>query len=279
MQKIFILPVLFYFLVVLHQPVRAQPHSLVKKWETPAQLKVPESVLFDARHKLLYVSNIDGQPDQKDGKGSIGKVGLDGKIIKVDWVTGLNAPKGLGLYKTTLYVADLDAVAVIDINKAAIIQRIAVPGAKFLNDITIDPNGVVYVSDTQTGKVYRIENGMVTTYLENLQAPNGVLAMGKDLFVLASGTLYKAGPDKILTKIADGMDSSTDGLENVKGNDFLVSCWVGTLWYIHGDGTKEHLLDTEDQKINSADIGFDPQNRIVYVPTFYKNSIAAYELQ
>ena len=52
-------------------PLSAQ-HSLVKKWETPAELKTPESVLFDAGGKVLYVSNIDGQqPWAKDGKGSI----------------------------------------------------------------------------------------------------------------------------------------------------------------------------------------------------------------
>src|SRR5262245_62784665 len=59
-------------------------------------LKMPESVLYDGGNKVLYVSNIEGtDPWGKDGQGSIGKVGVDGKIIKVDWVTGLNAPKGL----------------------------------------------------------------------------------------------------------------------------------------------------------------------------------------
>src|SRR5690348_14100726 len=122
----------------------AQEHQLVKKWETDTLLKVPESALYDAADKLLYVSNIDGQPWEKDGKGSVGKVGLDGKIIQVDWVKGLEAPKGLGLYKNKLYVADVDKVAVIDTRKAAIVQTIPIEGAQGLNDITVDPkNGVV----------------------------------------------------------------------------------------------------------------------------------------
>ena len=67
-------------------------HSLTRLWETDTLLKIPESVLFDAENKILYVSNIDGtDPWAKDGKGSIGKVGLDGKIIATEWVTGLNA--------------------------------------------------------------------------------------------------------------------------------------------------------------------------------------------
>ena len=40
----------------------AESHRLDKKWETQAQLKIPESVLFDPERKVLYVSNIDGEP-------------------------------------------------------------------------------------------------------------------------------------------------------------------------------------------------------------------------
>ncbi len=75
------------------------------------------------------------------------------------------------------------------------------------------------------------------------------------------------------------MEGGTDGVENVTGKDFIVSCWVGSIWYVKADGSKEHLLDTRDQKINSADIGYDAKNRTVYVPTFWKNSIAAYQLK
>ena len=100
MRKLITLLVLLFLFSISF----AQKHQLIKKWETDTILKVPESVLYDAANKILYVSNIDGtDPWGKDGKGSIGKVGLDGKIIKVDWVNGLNAPKGMGLYKGKLY--------------------------------------------------------------------------------------------------------------------------------------------------------------------------------
>jgi hypothetical protein len=75
------------------------------------------------------------------------------------------------------------------------------------------------------------------------------------------------------------MDASTDGLERVQGTDFLVTSWIGIIYYVKSDGSIQKLLDTTDQKKNSADIGYDPVHRIVYVPTFFKNSIAAYELK
>jgi hypothetical protein len=280
MRKIFSGIVLISSLLFLNNDkVRAQNHQLVKKWQTDSLLRVPESVLYDGTNKVLYTSNIGGAPAGKNGKGSIGKVGLDGKIIQVDWVTGLNGPKGLGLYNNALFAADIDEVVVIDIRSGKINHHIPVPGAEFLNDISVDSKGIVYVSDTKTGKVHRIDNGVVTTYAENIEGANGVLAVGDDLYVLGNGNLWKISKDKQRTKITDGMDASTDGIERVNGNEFVVSCWSGVIYYIHGDGSKQQMLDTRDQKINSADIGYDKNSRIVYVPTFFKNSIAAYELK
>lgn len=259
--------------------VFSQEHKLVKLWESEAALKVPESVRYDAAQKLLYTSNIDGQAWEKDGKGSIGKVGLDGKIIAAEWVTGLDAPKGMGIHAGKLYVADIDVVAVIDIKKGQIVQRIAIEGAQGLNDLTIDKKGVVYVSDSRTKKIHRIEKGKITVAVNDLKGPNGVLVAGNDLYLTDAGGLYKQEKSGGLTKIADGMEGGTDGIEAIGNGDFLVSCWSGTLWYVHSDGRKELLLDTREEKSNAADIGYDPVNRIVYVPTFMKNSVAAYRLE
>lgn len=277
MKRILVFSALF--IAALFTKTRAQTHSLQKIWATDTLLRVPESVLYEAKGRFLYVSNIDGDPAQKDGKGSIGKVGLDGRILTTTWVTGLNAPKGMGIYKGQLYVADLSDVVVIDISKASIVQKIPVPGAVFLNDITIDKKGTVYVSDTRTFKVHRIQNGEVSTLLENLKGPNGLLAVDNDLLILDRGSLIKMLPNGALSNICTGMDPSTDGIEMVKKNEYLVSAWNGVLYYIYADGNKQTLLDSREQKINTADIGYDAVNRILYVPTFLKNNVVAYRLK
>jgi sugar lactone lactonase YvrE len=269
----------FSILMAFSASAFSQEHQLVKKWETDTLLKVPESVLYDAGNKVLYVTNIDGQPWEKDGKGSVGKVGLDGKIIAVDWVSGLSAPKGMGLYKNKLYVADFDRVVVIDVKKGAIVETITVEGAQGLNDLSIDKKGVLYVTDSRAKKLIRIEDGKPAIWLENLKGPNGVLVQGDDLFILDAGTMYKVEKDKTLTKLAEGMEGGTDGVEQVTGKEFVVSCWGGMIYYVNADGTKQNLLDTREQKMNTADIGYDAKNRIVYVPTFWKNKIVAYELK
>ncbi len=259
--------------------------KLVKKWETDSTLKVPESVLYDATNKVLYVSNIDGtEPWGKDGKGSIGKVGLDGKIIQAEWVTGLNAPKGMGMYKGKLYVADVTEIVVIDIAKGKTVDRWPINGAVGLNDISVDTKGSLYVSDSKARKVYAMPVSLpkkMSFILDSnqLKRPNGVLLYGNNLYVLDDGSMYRMEKNNTLTKITDGMEGGTDGIENVQGKDFIVSCWGGAIWYVKENGTKTLLLDTREQKINAADIGYDAKNKIVYVPTFWKNSVVAYQLQ
>lgn len=257
----------------------AQTRSLVKKWETDPVLKTPESVLFDANARVLYVSNIDGkEPWTKDGKGSIAKVGLDGKVIAAEWVKGLEAPKGMALHNRRLYVADLDQLVVIDVQKGAIAERIAMPGAKGLNDVTADKGGTVYVSDMHGLKIYAVAKGKPSVWLEGFKRPNGVLAHGGDLYVLDAGTLLKFSRDKQRTVVAEGMDASSDGIEHVAGDEFVVSCWAGVVYHVKG-AQPQPLLDTRAQKLNTADIGYDARNRIVYVPTFFANTVAAYELR
>lgn len=258
----------------------AKAPELVLKWESDSTLKVPESVLFDKANQVLYVSNIDGQnPWEADGKGSIGKVGLDGKVIAAEWVSGLNGPKGMGLYNGKLYVADLGNIAVIDIAGGKIEKTIPIEGATGLNDISIDPNGVIYVTEYLAKKLYKVENEKAELIAENLTQPNGVLFHNNELFLLDGTGMFKVNSDKSLAKIADGMEGGVDGIENIEGNNFIVSCWEGALWHVNTDGTKHLLMDTRKEKRSTADIGFDPETKTVYVPTFFRNTVVAYEIR
>src|SRR6185503_16046771 len=123
------------FFVMIAFSANAQQHKLEKIWETDAIVAVPESVLPEKN--ILYVSLIDGGPWDADGKGGVGKLSLNGKDYDSSWITGLNAPKGLGKSGNRLYVADIGDVVVIDINKRKIEKKIPIDGASGLNDITV----------------------------------------------------------------------------------------------------------------------------------------------
>ena len=257
-------------------------HKLTKIWESEAALKVPESVRFDEKRKVLYVSNIDGEPWAVDGKGSIAKVGLDGKVIDAEWVTGLNCPKGLVLSSDGkwLYAADAGGIVVIDVKKGKIKEKIAIPEGVQLNDLVAGDKGTLYVSDSKGKKVFVVKDGKASVYLDEtvLKGPNGLLVHDGALYVLDNNSLNRVEPDKSLKVLADGLPGGVDGLENVQGGDFLVSVWSGAVWYVSGDGSKELLFDGKAASTNTADIGWDAKSGTVYVPTFFKNTVVAFKV-
>ena len=255
--------------------------KLTKVWESEATLKVPEGVRYDAAGKVLYVSNIDGEPWADDKKGSIGKVGLDGKVIDAEWVTGLSCPKGLVLSEDGkwLYAADAGGIVVIDVKAGKIAKKIAIPEGQQLNDLTSDGKGTLYVSDSKGKKVFAVKDDKATVHLDEtvLKGPNGLLVHDGKLYVLDNNALNVVNPDKTLKVIVDGMPGGVDGLEHVKGDDFLVSVWSGAVWYVSGN-SKELLFNGKAADTKTADIGWDKASKTVYVPTFFKNTIVAFKV-
>jgi hypothetical protein len=257
----------------------AQPkRKLVKIFETDTIIRVPESVLYDAGRNALFVSLIDGAPWEADGKGGIAKMSLDGTDVNQEWISGLHCPKGMGVEGNRLYVADLTEVVVINIKKASIEKRIKPVGAQELNDVTIGPKGVVFVSDSKAGTIYKIEKDEAELYLDSLPGVNGIRFTNNELFVAAGKEFIKVNAQKKITKIAD-LPKGGDGVEPVGNNDWLVTSWGGYIFYVHFGGEVETLLDTHEPRKNTADIGYDPQRRIMYVPTFFSKTIVAYQLQ
>ncbi|HEY4323928.1 MAG TPA: ATP-binding protein [Mucilaginibacter sp.] len=255
--------------------VNAQ-HSLKQLWATDTVLNIPESVLPEK--DVMYVSLIDGEPWGRDGKGGVGKLTKEGKVIDARWITGLNAPKGLGRFGDLLYVADLDELVVISISKNKIDHKIKINGAEGLNDVTVDKNGVVYVSDTKKNCVFKVKNDSATLYFENLPSANGLKAIGNKLYILTGDGMYVSDNGGKPSKIC-ALEHGGDGIEPIGNGDFLVTEWVGYFYYVRADGTKELLLDTHTTKNRTADIGYDPATRTVYVPTFLGKSVVAYKVQ
>ncbi len=103
------------------------------------------------------------------------------------WITGLNAPKGLGMYKDRMYAADISEVVVVDIPNGKLLKKIPIEGASGLNDITVTDRGIVFVSDSKTGRIWKLEDEKPTLYLENITGANGLKSV-KDGLVYAKGS-------------------------------------------------------------------------------------------
>jgi sugar lactone lactonase YvrE len=166
---------------------------------------------------------------------------------------------------------------VIDMANKKIEKKIPIEGAQMLNDVTVSDKGVVYVSDSKTGRIWRIEKDKPALFLENMQGVNGLKAVKNDLIIASGKTFVKADAQKKLTTITE-LPQGGDGIEPVGNGDYLVSAWSGYIFYVSKEGNTETLLETHEQKINSADIGYDPVKKIVYVPTFFAKTVSAYQL-
>ncbi len=256
----------------------AQTHSLVKLWETDTVVAIPESVLPDFKKGILYISLINGGGWDVDGKGGVARLNMDGKNYDSTWVTGLNAPKGLGMDDKNLYAADISEVVVVDMKDGKIKKKIVIDSANGLNDITVDSKGVVFVSDSRKVNIWRIENEKPVLFLDSIRGVNGLKAIGDDLYIGAGKNFIKADKNKNITKIVE-LPQSIDGIEPVGNGDFIVTAWSGYIFYVTANGKFETLLDSHNEKMNTADIGYDATKRIVYVPTFNAKKIVAYSLK
>jgi hypothetical protein len=251
---------------------------LEKIWQTDTIVADPESVLPDLKKGIMYISLVDGDGWAADGKGGVAKLNMDGTNYIGNWVSGLNAPKGLGSYGSRLYAADITEVVVIDIPTGKVIKKIRVDSATALNDITVTNKGIVFVSDSRQKRIWRIENDIPSLYLDNLKGANGLKAVGRDLVYAEANVLKKADPQKRIIQIAE-VPHGIDGIEPVGNGDYIVTDWSGYIFYVTAGGQVETLLESHKEKMNTADISFDPIRRIMYVPTFYAKKIVAYRLK
>ena len=276
MIKINVLLIFFFFLGV--QLTNAQEKKIEVIWESKEQLPTPESVLYYPKDNVLFVSLIDGSGSEKDGKGGVALLNTDGSIKNATWVTGLNAPKGLAIHKGLLYIADITDVIVVDVVTGNVIDEIPVEGSTFLNDVTVDDSGIVYISDTRENKIFQLRNGKASLYLDNVPSVNGLKAEGGKLLALAGKEFWSIDANKKVTVFTKGFDQGGDGLEPVGNGDYIVTCWVGLVYYVKANGEIQKMLDVQG-KMNTADLGYNQKESILYIPTFNSNSVVAYKLK
>src|ERR671938_1652154 len=273
-------------------------------WETPPNLKNPESVAYAAKQNVLFVSNVNGKPDQKDQNGFISKVSpSNGKIIELNWVAGLNAPKGIAISNdgTKLYVSDLTDLVQIDIASGKIIKHLNAKGSAFLNDVVSDNQGNVYVSDTGTNTIYKLDTKLENStsslqdWLQNpqLNGPNGLhIDNTKNRLVVVSlGPLSKPGggievidiKNKTISSLGkEGTTSpfgALDGVESDASNThyYVTDNPAGKIYEVNADGTGySTLIDLHTH--GAADLGSILGQSTIIIPLMQDNKLVAYKL-
>ncbi len=251
----------------------------------------PESALPDTSTGVIYVSNVAGKPDDKDGVGFISKLSIDGKLLADKWVTGLNAPKGLALVGSHLFVADIDRLVEIDTETGKIVQDYPAPDAKLLNDVAADGDGHVYVSDWVGNAIWRLADGNFEQWVESpeLKSPNGLLVEGDKLIVATwgdmepdystkvGGNLLTIGLEsKEIATLGDGKPvGNLDGLEPFDAESYIVTDFMaGKVYQITRSGAAKELLTLS---LGSADLGYVPGSRTAIIPVMMEDKVVAYK--
>ncbi|MBN1948712.1 MAG: SMP-30/gluconolactonase/LRE family protein [Candidatus Cloacimonetes bacterium] len=258
--------------------------SLVKLWETQAKLIVPESVIRDPVTGYFLVSNINGSSSAVDGNGFISRLNESGEIVNLKWVKGLNAPKGMAIHERILYVTDITRLISIDLDKGKIIKQYEVPGSRFLNDVVTDDLGNVYISDSSPDSriIYRLHSGKIEKWLESerLNRPNGLFFADNILYIGSSGDgkIKTVDLQEKEVKILANIGLNIDGLFQDRLGNIFTSNWSGIISCTLPSGKTVKLLDTTEESINTADIGYWQERDILLIPTFFGNTIAAYQI-
>jgi len=241
-------------------------------------LESPESVAQDANGDI-YVSEIG--EFNKDGDGKITRISIDGKLST--FASGMDDPKGITFIGRSLYVTDKNRVLKVEPDGKWTVfgSTMAFPQTPvFLNDITSDEAGNLYVSDSGNlksgGAIFKIaQNKKITLVLDEntpeILAPNGLWIIKNDLYEVdfSSGILYKINlKNKSISKIAEGFGGG-DGLIRFR-NNFFVSDWKnGKIFKVQG--SKVSLF--RDGFSAAADIALSFDRKSIMTPDMKAGSI------
>jgi sugar lactone lactonase YvrE len=227
----------------------------VKLWETGEIYKAPESVAYDSERGFLYISNYTGglKNGLPYGEQFISKANLKGEIIKFDWIGNLTIPTGICINDDKLYIVERFGVVEYDLKQDKVSNKYYIKTSYFLNDITVDPQGPIYVSESDTNTIYRIKGNSVEKWLdsEEVSRPNGILYDdGKLLVAVNSDNYLKAIniSNKQVTKIAHLDPGILDGIKKC-GDGYLVSDFMGNLHLVTPSGQVTELINTREAEI------------------------------
>ncbi len=258
--------------------------NLKKLWESEKVFNTSESVIYDPKREVLYVSNFDqfnmGNPNARQ---FISKVTLKGEVKNLKWVDGLDNPLGMKIYKDNLFVAERHAIAQIDLNDGKVVKRYKIPGSVFLNDITIDKKGRIYITDSRKNVIWRFADGKADEWLKGAEVsdPN-VIYFHKNRILFGNSddrSLKSVDPNtKEVKTIAKFEKGFIDGIKIDNDGNYLISLWHGILYRVTPDGMVTKILDTSVTGTFSADFEYIKEKNLLLIPTFFGNTIAAYNL-
>lgn len=260
-------------------------------WSSEKGFVHPESIVWDTEQECYFVSNIGNNESDSMPDGFISKLSKNGTVVTLKFTDKIQSPKGLCLANNRLYVSALDELLEINSQTGRIIKRYTNEDVVFLNDVTSDFAGNIYVSGMRENAIYQLsKSGQFTTWYKNdsLEHPNGLLWKDENLFIGGWGNMDENENLKDTTSYLFSLNTSTktltkqtqtrigkvDGIQNTK-NGVMISSWkAGEIYSIAQK--PELILKTET---SVGDICFQEEQNIVLIPLNFQHKILAYQLK
>jgi len=253
--------------------------GLRQLWVLSHELSYPETVVYDPGRDVFYVSNF-----LSDGAQSISRLTTSGRIACREWITGLTQPTGMAVHRDTLFIVERGNLVEVDISKGQIVKKHPVPAPGFLNDIALDAEGNVYISDSQKGEILKLSNGQFASWrsgpelgqVNGLHCANGKLYVGVSADASLKSIDLKSGEIKTVAKLERG--SNVDGIEADEKGNILVSDFFGKILMVSPEGKTTLLLDTSALKRYCANFAYVPSKQMLVIPSLVDNRVSAFSL-
>lgn len=258
-------------------------------WENK-QFEHPESIVLDRDQGVFYISNIAGG---EKGDGYIAVMDKDGSNVR-KLTSGLDNPKGMALSGGALFVSDERLLHKIDVHSGEIIATAEHKDVVYLNDVSADDDGNIYVADMHASAVYKwAVDGSYGLWMKSsaLRNPNGLQVKDNNMLVAAWGAYNNGNPlsaekggvlkvrmdDQRTSNVGPELLGNLDGVQALDNGQYMASEWIeGKLYFIAPDG-KAHELKTFGQSL--ADILYLPEEQILICPVDQQNTITACKLK
>ena len=253
-------------------------------------LAFPQHMIAD-EDATYFIANANGDPGNRQNKGFISKVNKDGEVTQLHFIQGgvnsvtLHSPNGMAIVGEILYVADLDTIR--GFHKHTGEPVVTIPftqqHCQSLTGLTSDSEGTLFVSDTDTNSIFRLDPGRdyaISLLIrdESLSHPHGIAIHPRTGHLMGvgwdDGKIFEIDEKGVIHELFVNSFFS-GGFYNLDGIDFdqygtmyVSDMTAGKVWRIRNNQKKEVIAEF---LVSPSGLAIDRANHLILVPYLYAN--------
>ena len=253
-------------------------------------LASPQHIIAD-EDATYYIANANGDPGTRDNKGFITKVNKEGEVTNLHFIQGgvksvtLHSPNGMAIVGDILYVTDLDTVR--GFHKHTGESVVTIPftqqGCDSLTGLAADREGILFVSDTDSNTIYRVDpskDHSVSRFIQDvgLSHPHDLAIHPRTGHLMGvgwdDGKIFEIDEKGVVHELFVNSFFS-GGFYNLDGIDFdqygtmyVSDMTAGKVWRIRNNKKKEVIAEF---LVSPSGLAIDRANHLILVPYLYAN--------